>query len=355
VNSVADSGSFLRRGQDFPLLILSLDYELFFHRSGSVDNCLIEPTDMMLDFADRHELRLTFFVDAGMLCRMEQLAPGSPELARDLSRIKAHISTFAARGHEVGLHVHPHWEDTRRANGRWDFSGTRYQVRDFSDDEVGDIVTRYTATLNALCDGKVATYRAGGFCFEPFGRLRRPLLDNGIHIDSSIVSGLHIEDPDKGVDFRPAPDRTWWHFEASPLEAEAQGSFLEIPVTATRLPPWHYWGRAVNRVLRRQPSSVSGDGASKPIGRHEIVRRLAGGGRTSELSVDAPKSATLLKAAFRNPKRSVWHAMGHPKLFGRSTLENLEKFIARTGIQRCETLSGVAAAIRAKELSAYRD
>jgi hypothetical protein len=62
-----DSGSFLRRGQDFPVLLLSMDYELFFQRSGSIEKCLFEPTAMLLNFAEDSGVRLTFYIDAGML------------------------------------------------------------------------------------------------------------------------------------------------------------------------------------------------------------------------------------------------------------------------------------------------
>ena len=76
-----DRPAFLRRDQDFPLLVVSQDYELFFHKSGSIEKCLFEPTDLLLDFADELGMKVTFFVDAGMLCRMSALAGESPELA----------------------------------------------------------------------------------------------------------------------------------------------------------------------------------------------------------------------------------------------------------------------------------
>ena len=114
------------------------------------------------------------------------------------------------------------------------------------------------------------------------------------------------------------------------------------------LPLFHYWGRAIDRVLRRQPAAVLGDGMSKAIGRQEIVRRLAGQGRKSELSIDAPKARQLAKAA--RQEREIWHVMGHPKLLGKPSLAALEGFIDQMSIQRFETVAGLASAIRAGEL-----
>ena len=352
---MSPANEFFRRQQDFPLLVLSQDYELFFHRSGSTDKCLFEPTDLLLDFAESRGLKITFFVDAGMLCRMAALESQEAALGRELSRIQAHIASIAARGHEIGLHIHPHWEDTRRVDGAWDFSNTRYQLRDFSAEDARDIVNRYTAALNDLCDGAVTTYRAGGFCIEPFDRLRGALAENGILVDSSIVPGMAVRDPAKGIDFGKAPDRTWWRFGESPLKPDPDGEFLELPVTPSVLPFWHYWGRAVDRLKGRQPRTVTGDGASKAIGRWEILRRLAGFGRASELSADAPKAGVLEAVAADGNERPVWHVMGHPKLLGKVSLEALAKFIDRKGIRRFETLSGLAAAIRAKELSSVSE
>jgi len=325
-----------------------MDYELFFQKSGSIQKCLIEPTDALLEFADRVGLRITFFIDAGMLCRMEQLAPEQPTLEADLARVKSHISSIAGAGHEIGLHIHPHWEDTQFVDAAWDFTSTRYKLDHFGDDEIGDIVERYTRVLNELCDGNVRAYRAGGFCIEPFGRLRSSLLRQGITVDSSVVPGLRIEDPDKGVDFTSAPDKSWWYFDGSPANPEEAGEFVEIPVTRQVLPFSHYWLRALARILGRQPAAVSGDGMSKAIGRKEVIRRLTGRGRVSELSVDAPKASGLNANGIVRSDRRVWHVMGHPKLLGQPSFDALEKFIDRKKIQRFTTVAGIASVVRAR-------
>ena len=333
-----------------PLLVLSQDYELFFGRSGSIDKCLIEPCEMLLDFADKSGVKVTFFVDAGMLCRMEALAAANAGIEKDLSRIKGHLGTLSAQGHEIGLHIHPHWEDTRWENGVWDFHGTRYRLSEFSDNDVTEIVRRYAGVLQELTNGAVHSYRAGGFCIEPFARISSELNIQGIMIDSSVVPGAVLKDESKGFDFGQVQDSSWWRFDDSPLNPAADGEFLEIAITPLTLPMFHYWGRAFDRVLGRRAADITGDGVSKAVGRREIARRLAGLGRVSELSIDAPKAGQLTASHIARQSRDIWQLMGHPKLLGRSSLQALESFIERQQIQRFETLSGLASAIGGGEL-----
>jgi hypothetical protein len=345
-----DSGSLFRRKQDFPALVLSMDYELFFGQSGSIWKCLIEPTEMLLEFAAARRFKITFYIDAGMLCRMAALGSGVASLRADLDHTKRHIETIAAAGHEIGLHVHPHWEDTRYTNGSWNFENTRYKLDAFSNDEIDSIFSRYTTVLNDLCGGSVSSYRAGGFCVEPFARIRSALLRQGITVDSSVVPGLYIKDVDKGVDFRGAPDEGGWSFHDSPLQPQPSGPFVEIPVTNQILPMSHYWARAVDRFLNTRPSSTLGNGTPKSLGALEIARRLAGGGRTSELSLDAPKARHLTSRSTLRCERKIWHIMGHPKLLDENSLIALEKFVRLENINRSVTVTGLASAIRAREL-----
>ena len=46
------------------------DYEMFFgHKSGSVNRCMIEPTNRLLEISRRYNSKFTFFVDTGMLVK----------------------------------------------------------------------------------------------------------------------------------------------------------------------------------------------------------------------------------------------------------------------------------------------
>ena len=52
-------------------ILLTFDYEVFFGRStGSVERTMLEPTEALLELADRYGVKLVFFVDAGFILRL---------------------------------------------------------------------------------------------------------------------------------------------------------------------------------------------------------------------------------------------------------------------------------------------
>lgn len=337
----------MNRSNSEPVLVLSQDYELFFQASGTVEKCLFEPTDMLLRFSREHGITITFFVDAGMLRCFDRHAGSSVESRRAATEVRNNLHRIAADGHELALHVHPHWEDTRLVDGCWDFSGTRYQLRDFSDAGIADIVRSNFDLLQELSSAPLRSYRAGGFCVEPFARLSPTLEQLGITIDSSVVPGAILVDPDKGFNFSEAPDRPAWFFEDSPLAPRESGRFIEIPVTPVTVSRSFYWRRLLDRLTADKSSGKAGDGVSKAIGGAEVMRRLLGASRTSELSIDDAKAPMLALARVMRQPRSCWHLMGHPKLLSAQSLESLRRFIVERKIDRSLSVAALAQEFRA--------
>jgi hypothetical protein len=321
-----------------PVFILSLDYELFFGKSGSYEECLFEPCSLVDDFCRKHAIKVTYFVDAGMLVRLRELADSDNALGRAYDAVRRHVQSLANQGHEIGLHVHPHWEDTRWRNGEWDFSGTRYRLDQFDPSEAHRIVVDYAAELQELMTQPLESYRAGGFCIEPFDILRDALLEVGITVDSSVVPGASLLDEEKGFDFSVAPDRSAWTFDGSPLQPAPAGGFVEVPITPLRLPFLHYWGRLADRLLPRPSTAGATAGRSKAIGRREILRRLSGRSNISELSIDHAKAEHLPRSAETKRSRTVWHTMGHPKLIRKESLSALEAFLGDSAGWTCQSV-----------------
>ncbi len=93
-------------------VLLTFDYELFQgKRSGSVENCMLLPTEKILSLLKKHKATAIFFIDMLYLCRLKELEGKSAKAKRDFELIEQQIIEIAKNGHYVFNHLHPHWLD----------------------------------------------------------------------------------------------------------------------------------------------------------------------------------------------------------------------------------------------------
>ena len=168
-------------------IYLTFDYELFFgDHSGSVEKCMLEPTQHLFDLADGENVHYTFFVDVGYLIASSKYA----ELENDRTRVERQIKEMIDRGHDVQLHIHPHWQKAEYADGEWKMN-TRgaYKISDFTQDEIDEIFGNYKHYLETLIGRKVCAFRAGGWCIQPFEAFKEVFTKYELNIDSSVIPG----------------------------------------------------------------------------------------------------------------------------------------------------------------------
>ncbi len=311
--------------------LVTLDYEVYFgRRTGTVERCLIEPTEALLDIAERRGAPLAFFVDAGYLLALRREMRRAPALARDHAAVCRQLKRIARRGHELQLHIHPHWEDARWEEGAWRLDLARYALHSFAPGEIGDIVGRYLAALRDLGGPSAGrAYRAGGWVIQPFDRLRDALHSAGVAIDSTVYAGGHRGGTVQPYDFRAAPARSRWRFEADPLVEDANGAFLEVPIASRRLTPDFFWRLAAARKAGGARHRPFGDGEAIPMDGGDLIARLTAPS-TSVVSIDGYKASYLEEAADDYRRRGLedFVVLGHPKALSPFSLERLDSFLA---------------------------
>lgn len=311
--------------------LLTFDYELFFGpRTGSVARTLIEPTQALAALAARYGARLVFFVDAGHLLRLRAEMDAVPQLRADHDLICRQLERLVRAGHELELHVHPHWEDARWRDGRWRLEGTRYALHAFAPEEIADIVRRYAALVREFGGPRAArAYRAGGWVIQPFAALRAPLLQAGVCIDSTVYAGGRSQSAIQPYDFRGAPRKSRWRFDADPLVEDPAGPFLEVPIASRRLAPWFFWRFAAMKKLGGAHHRAFGDGCAIPMSRADLLRRLVAPS-ASVVSMDGYKASFLAQAAreYRARGMEEFVAIGHPKALTPYALTQLERHLA---------------------------
>ena len=319
-----------------PQILLSLDYELFFGpRTGTVEHCLILPTQKVAETAQRHGARLSLFVDALYLQRLTDEAHRFPRLQHDLDAIHRQLVSLKDAGHDIQLHLHPHWLDSTFDGEQWRLVTTRYKLHDFSADEIAAMVGSAKKLLTDMIGDTVFAFRAGGWCMQPFPPIAPALLAHDIWLDSTVFAGGLSDDKDRWFDFSSAPVKDFWRFSDNPNHEDRQGPFVEIPISAMRVTPLLFWRMAINRKLLPQTDHQPfGDGSPMVWGNSYFWQRLTSS-TISVASMDGFK-ADLLSKAFRDEQaasgKQLFHAMGHPKALTPYSLARLDNFLTGLGV-----------------------
>ena len=313
-------------------VVITLDYEIYFGASsGTAERTLLQPTEALMQLARRHAVPLVVFVDAMWLLRLREEAPRHAALMAEHYRVSQQLENLVRAGHELQLHIHPHWQDTAWTDAGWKMDLGRYRIHAFSDAEIHDMVNRGTQALRAIAgNDAVRAFRAGGWCIQPFDRLRRPLLDAGIRIDSTVFRGGSQHSDSHDYDFTAAPALSRWQFENDPLQAQPGGSFLEVPIASHRVSPWWFWRQGLVRQLGLRSRRALGAGAAVKPSRADLLRKLTQA-TTSVVSLDGAKAGFLETARqhYRRAGLEDFVVIGHPKAVTRHSLQLLDRFLGR--------------------------
>ncbi|MBZ9620991.1 polysaccharide deacetylase family protein [Psychroflexus lacisalsi] len=311
-------------------IYITLDYELFFGaRSGSVENCIIKPTRALLKIADSNNIKIVCFVDVGYLVKLEEQKEKYSQLQEDYTKITRQIKHLADNGHGIGLHIHPHWEDSYYDGNDWAFNTSRYKLADFSSDEINRIVSKYTQTLNRISGKTAKAYRAGGWSAQPFNEIGNALLENNITIDSTVFPGGYYYSSNQYYDFREIESfKGSYKFSNNLTKEDPKGSFKEIPISSHNVSPLFFWKFAFHKLLKQKKHQAFGDGLAISKTKKNILKLLFSPSK-SVVSIDGYK-ASYLKESYglhKKNKAENFVIIGHPKAFTKFSLTQFEKLL----------------------------
>ncbi|MFW6275799.1 MAG: hypothetical protein ACOC2M_04110 [bacterium] len=224
-------------------IILTFDWELFFGKnSGTVDQCIIHPVREILRIGEQCQIPFTFFIDVGYVYHLHHLKDRYPELLVDYQKVRANIDEIIKKGHDVQLHIHPHWEKTVYKNGKWHFDHRFYSFDKFEHRHVLAIFKKYTSFFTEITGRKPFVFRAGGWCIQPFApSVKRAFEGNGIEVDSSVFRNGYLNSGTHSIDFRGTPKQPYWRFNNDPVkEVDEHANFIEVPITAKYYSPLFY-------------------------------------------------------------------------------------------------------------------
>ena len=310
-------------------IYFTFDYELFFGSvSGTVQNCMIKPTNELIKIAEKYNVKFTFFVDSGFLIKLDEYRKKYTILEKDYRDVLEQLQYLDKTGHSLQLHIHPHWEDSHFDGKKWIIDTTRYRLHQFNREEIDSIVDRYKTVLTDIVGNKIFAFRAGGWCIQPFDLIKDALKKHNIWLDSTVYkNGVNLSKTHY-FDFRNVPVLNQWRFENDPLIEESDGFFYEIPISASVVSPLFFWKFAITKKFPIQKHKMFGDGIPVGSSNTSIFKMLTSYSYAA-VSCDGYKSSLLNKAYRKILKTGNKHfvIIGHPKAISNYSLNKIDTFI----------------------------
>ncbi|MCL2131641.1 MAG: hypothetical protein FWH36_04195 [Lentimicrobiaceae bacterium] len=319
-------------------ILLTFDYEL---PLGGIkkdySDALFEPTEKLLHLAEQLQIPLVFFADILSYVQFKKW-----NVENYCLPFKNQLQEALTQGHDIQLHTHSHWLDSRFENQRF-IPSDKFELADFPDNEIEQIIQLSIEELNGICkevspDYQCVAYRAGGFNLNRSAKtILNALHRNGVRFDSSVVKGYFFSSAVSYVDYRKTASKCNWCLDfAGDFSKENSSGIMEIPIASkpksffeipTRFKLKTLENRAVDRGF-----TIHTKKNANPLHR---VRQLLS---SRMLTVDnytysADYLIDILKYNVSKYKKETpiyLSLIGHPKSMGGYSLELLAEFVTQT-------------------------
>jgi hypothetical protein len=328
-------------------LFLTFDHELpLGGLYTSYDKALFDPMYRILDIADKQGVKVTLFTDILCAERYKEwdfngfYAPYEKQLQQAI-----------ANGHDVQLHIHPHWLTTKYDGANFHPSKD-FSLSDFRNDtQFGGIPGIVKQSINSLRviglqsdkNYKCVAFRAGGYNLYPDTELiLDALYDNGIRYDSSMAKGYYFKSGISEVDFRKLPDVLNWiinpknyHSALSDKPGILEIPIATIPKTPFEMPTRFKIKKYAYRAVENRGKMIHGDDKIDFISKLKMLfsaRMLSFDNHT--LSIDyLLRIVKYNMDKYRNTADEIMFCViSHPKSMGEYSFELMDNFI--TSVQR---------------------
>ena len=237
-------------------IVLTNDYEIFGNGSGDVRYCLIEPTNRLLEIADKYNIPITIMAE---ICeywafKSEEQKGNLPKRYKPATWIEEQLIRCIKTNHDVQLHVHPQWMNFvyHPDKNEWEVDFDYWRVSSLSYEKMCAILKRGKQELEALLrpfklDYECFAFRAGAWSIQPEVHVLKALFDVGFKVDTTVAPGCYFESPLSYFDFRALHHKPYW-FVKEGIKEEAMTGILELPIYTRK---YFLHDKAYYRLLRK--------------------------------------------------------------------------------------------------------
>jgi hypothetical protein len=321
------------------LLLITFDYELFLgERSGSVQDCLISPTNKLMKILEKQNLKSYFFIDTAYLIRLKEAARDHPSAREDLESITAQLVQMVKYGHEIHPHIHPHWKDAvyDAKQNEWSLQNRRYySFASLLTEQQAYLFDQSIATVRlildiAKCDQPLDSYRAGGWTIQPFEYFRPLFIQYGIKYEWSVLPGKYQISDAHNFDFRNAPEHNpVYTFDLDPCKIDQKGPFKELTISSFSMNPYEKWlDFKISGLLQRlgQRPAFKGNTVSSIV-REQGDNQCKAGFRREIASFEGLNQFRIRKYLSDIRTKEYVHFISHPKMLTNFEFKMIDRFL----------------------------
>ena len=319
-------------------LLFTFDHELFLgRRSGTPENCLLRPGDAVMDVLERYGSKAVFFVDTTYLMRMEAMAGRHAAIARDLGLIHAQLQDMLRRGHAVYPHIHPHWLDATYDEGSnmWHLEDlSKYRFADLSSEARTQVFDGSIELLRRVLSPvdpnySVDTYRAGGWCIQPFSDFEPFFRKHSIRYDLSVLAGAWRSTNALRYDFTATPAQLVYRFANDVMVPASDGPYTELAISMVDLPKAGFVDDLLGKVLWRIPHGRQmGDGQGVQFV-DDDGGMIGNGADRAMMSIELLNVVRLPAFVRHVEKHPFTQFISHPKMLSPHNLSMLNKLLRK--------------------------
>ena len=309
-------------------LILTLDYELYGDGSGNVFEHIIKPTERILTIAEAYNARLTIFFEVIEYWRLKEQWYNGNHMGyaeNPITAIEEQLRDAYARGHDIQLHLHPHWVNAYWHDNHWIVDNSCWRLSVLPQVEIAELLKKGKQTIENILGADefhCNVFRAGGYNIQPSENVVKAMQSSGFIADTSIYPGgnecgslsrynYSIISYEKGI---------WYCGDNLEMEVE-KSDIIELPIVAfpmIRLKKYMSLSRIL-AVLRNRHSAArtfaaktSNSGSSGKI--NKLFYFFCTESQTWDYCLFSPSMhCDFLRKIKKQTSRHFFVLVGHPK------------------------------------------